>query len=98
MNIPVRDDAGSSFSPGGPGQLGVDGPDGAGPRSNPVLMIWRRKRVFLAVTLLCVAGAAVRYALADRVYRSEARLFVHASGPKADVADALLGGRPGQTN
>ena len=89
MNTPLRDDAPPSFPPGAAGQSFTTGPDAPGPRSNPVLVVSRRWRVLLAVMLLCVAAAAVRYALADRVYRSEARLFVQTGGMKPG-ADANL--------
>jgi capsular exopolysaccharide synthesis family protein len=91
MTTPNRDAALSSFPPGAAGQSVMGGPEAPGPRSNPLLMIWRRWRVFVAVTLVCVVAAAVRYALADRVYRSEARLFVQTGGSKASGDGALLG-------
>lgn len=58
--------------------------DASGPRTNPLLMIWRRKEILLAVTVLCVVLAGIRYMMADRIYRSEARLFVQTGGSKGN--------------
>src|SRR5690242_11787624 len=70
-----------SFSQAGPMQL-VGVPDVGAPRSNPLQMIWRRRMVLAAVTVFCVVAAGVKFLLADRVYRSEARLFVQTTGSK----------------
>lgn len=73
------DDAQGLTYPAGAGQVAGDA---AGLRTNPLTMIWRRKWVLAAVTVLCVVLAGVKYLLSERVYRSEAKLFVQASGSK----------------
>src|SRR5947209_3851231 len=65
-------------------------PDVAAPRSNPLLMIWRRKGVLLAVMAVCVLAAMAMYWFSPQIFRSEARLFVH--------TNAAEGGGAGQNS
>ena len=60
-------------------------PTGAGPRANPLAMIWRRRGILFAVVGICVLGALIKYWTTPAIYRSEARLFVQTSGLKAGV-------------
>src|SRR3954463_15953997 len=71
-------------------------PDVGAPRSNPLMMLWRRKNILLAVIGVCILASMVRYWLSPSIYRSEARLFVQVPGargsdgaPATTVANAL---------
>ena len=67
-------------------------PDVGAPRSNPLMMIWRRKGVVVIVTVVCLLAAMARYMFSTQIFRSEARLFV-TSGTRAGGDDTL-----GQSN
>jgi capsular exopolysaccharide synthesis family protein len=60
-------------------------PEVGSPGVNPLMMIWRRKGILLAVTLICVAAAGVKYLFSTQIFRSEAKLFVQASGAKTPL-------------
>jgi len=60
-------------------------PEVGSPGVNPLMMIWRRKGILLAVTLICVAAAGVKYLFSTQVFRSEAKLFVQANSAKAPL-------------
>jgi capsular exopolysaccharide synthesis family protein len=64
-------------------------PDVGAPRSNPLVMIWRRRGILLAVTALCVCAALVWYWVSPAIYRSESRLFVQV--PTAKAIDGSAG-------
>lgn len=73
-------------------------PDVGSPRSNPLLMIWRRKGVLAAVVAACVLAAMVKYMVSTQVYRSEAKLFVNTSNMKSDGGASSSGGSGSQNN
>src|SRR4051812_49891012 len=55
-------------------------PDVGAPRSNPLMMLWRRKNILLAVTAVCTLASLVRCWLSPSIYRSDARLLVQVPG------------------
>jgi succinoglycan biosynthesis transport protein ExoP len=65
-------------------------PEVAAPRSNPLLMIWRRKGVLLFVMAVCVLAAAIMYWFSPQIFRSEARLFVHTNAPEGATGQNSL--------
>ena len=73
-------------------------PEVGSPGVNPFMMIWRRKGIVLAVTLVCVAAAGVKYLLSTQIFRSEAKLFVQANGAKTplEVGTSQSGGNSEQ--
>jgi succinoglycan biosynthesis transport protein ExoP len=69
-------------------------PEVGAPGINPLMMIWRRKGILVAVLLVCVLAAGVKYLFSTQIFRSDARLFVQTGGSKAplDVGTASNGG------
>src|SRR5438105_873947 len=65
-------------------------PEVAAPRSNPLLMIWRRKGVLLAIMAVCVLAAMAVYWFSPQIFRSEARLFVHTNAPEGATGQNSL--------
>jgi capsular exopolysaccharide synthesis family protein len=81
----LEDSQGLTFvGRGAPAQI-MAVPEVSSPGVNPLTMIWRRKGILLAVTLLCVAAAGVKYLFSTQVFRSEAQLFVQANGERTPL-------------